>query len=171
MEKLAACMAALMMLTLVPAALGQADQISAQATYLEELDKYLQSLPASMTEITYNEDGSIAKTVTFDPAGCNKRTVVYNADGTRSVMVQACSQDASNTLTYQLDQNGAVIPGTKTISTTSCVPLPACAVKPTPPPTPTPTSTGSDVIVVKETTNNYYYNYCETTKQWEQVEP
>lgn len=172
-KKLAAGIAALIFLAIMPAALGQND-IAAQATYLEELDSYLMTLP--VTDTTTNPDGSIAKEVTFDTAGCSKRTVTNNADGTKSVLTQACSLAANNALSYQLDQNGVLIPGSKNISTTPCVPTPAC-VKPTPTPTPAPAPTtivgggsvSSAVAVVNVDTDPCHYNYCETTKMWERV--
>ncbi len=154
------------LLVLLPLSLGQSGSISDQAAYLEQLDKFLQSLPPNMTEITYNPDGSVAKTVTFDPAGCSKRVVIYNSDGTKSILVQACALVSNNALSYQLDQNGDLVSGTKTVTTSQCLPQPAC-VKPAPP-APKP-DTGSDIIVVNAPTVTRYFRYCETTKQWEEV--
>jgi len=166
LRKMAASAAIIFLLLLSPLSLGQADTISDQAAYLEQLDKFLQSLPPNMTEITYNPDGSVAKTVTFDPAGCSKRTVIYNLDGTKNVLVQACALVSNNALSYQLDQNGDLVPGTKAITTSQCLPQPPC-VKPAPP-APTP-GTGSDIIVVTAPIVTRYFKYCENTKQWEEV--
>jgi len=80
--------------------------------------------PASgpVLTITYNPDGTIAKEETFEPFGLKKMTVIYNSDGTKTVIIQDASLATNNTLTYQEDQNGNVVPGSETISTTPGLP-------------------------------------------------
>jgi hypothetical protein len=80
--------------------------------------------PGSVPVVTiaYNPDGTVAKEETFQPFGLKKETVIYNSDGTKTITVQDASLAANNTLTYQEDQNGNVVPGSETISTTPGLP-------------------------------------------------
>ncbi|VVB71493.1 Uncharacterised protein [uncultured archaeon] len=73
--------------------------------------------------VTYNQDGTVAKTETFEPFGLKKYTEINNADGTKTEIVQDASQSANNTLTTKLDQNGNVI--SEELSTTPGLP-PEC---------------------------------------------
>jgi hypothetical protein len=88
----------------------------------DALVKLISSGTGPVLTITYNPDGSIAKEETFQPFGLKKLTTIYNSDGTKTVVVQDASLASMNTLTYQEDKNGNVVPGSKTISTTPGLP-------------------------------------------------
>jgi len=72
--------------------------------------------------ITYNPDGSVQSEKTFEPVGLLTYAVVHNSDGTRTVTVQDTSIPQDNTLTFQLDKNGNVVPGSEKLSTTPGLP-------------------------------------------------
>jgi len=72
--------------------------------------------------ITYNPDGSVESEKTFEPIGLLTYTVVHNSDGTKTVTVQDASLPKDNTLTFQLDANGKVVPGSEKLSTTPGLP-------------------------------------------------
>jgi hypothetical protein len=72
--------------------------------------------------LSYNPDGSIAKEEIFEPFGLKKETITYNPDGTKTVVVQDASLATTNTLTYQEDKNGNVVPGSMALSTTPGLP-------------------------------------------------
>jgi hypothetical protein len=84
--------------------------------------KLISSGSGPVLTITYNPDGTVAKEETFQPFGLKKETIIYNSDGTKTVVVQDASLASNNTLTYQEDKNGNVVPGSKTISTTPGLP-------------------------------------------------
>ncbi len=88
----------------------------------DALVKLISSGSGPVLTITYNPDGSVAKEETFQPFGLKKETIIYNSDGTKTVVVQDASLASDNTLTYQEDKNGNVVPGSKTVSTTPGLP-------------------------------------------------
>ncbi len=88
----------------------------------DALVKLISSGSGPVLTITYNPDGSVAKEETFQPFGLKKETIIYNSDGTKTVVVQDASLASDNTLTYQEDRNGNVVPGSKTVSTTPGLP-------------------------------------------------
>jgi len=101
---------------------GYVLKIYAAPTGKDAMVKLISSASGPVLTITNNPDGTVAKEETFEPFGLKKETVIYNSDGTKTVVVQDASLASNNTLTYQEDQNGNVVPGSETISTTPGLP-------------------------------------------------
>jgi hypothetical protein len=71
---------------------------------------------------TYNPDGSVQSEQTFEPVGLVTYKVIHNSDGTETATVQDASLPNDNTLTYQVDTTGNVVPGSEKLSTTPGLP-------------------------------------------------
>jgi hypothetical protein len=101
---------------------GYVLKIYAAPTGKDAMVKLISPASGPVLTITNNPDGTVAKEETFQPFGLKKLTVIYNSDGTKTDIVQDASLAANNTLTYQVDANGNVVPGSATISTTQGLP-------------------------------------------------
>lgn len=128
------------------------------------MTKLISAVNGPVLTITYNPDGTVQSEKTFEPIGLLTYTVIHNSDGTKTVTVQDASLPKDNTLTFQLDVNGIVVPGSERLSTTPGLPAGATYCQHTgqyeingpAPKLPTPTPTNLVVPPLKPSTTNIF---------------